>query len=364
MNRLPKINMSKTLCIVGFILVSCVLASAQLVRPRKPSEPVTKPEEKPYQTAPSRAEVENMSESPIRNISVGSNLRNVMISFSAFPNTVPIVELGSRKPFVGADGRWAFPTGSWSVARPAEGDKAHGKYFVDMNQELESGNYYYIINSHSDESPNPKRAQISGKFLIRSGLYLVRYKGFICDQTTDGPGSDEIYVALTGVSASNALEFATTMEPRSGVLEDVRSGRVSPGPGRVVSWGNDASTPAYLSVMLMEHDYGDSDRIKLTLETALGQGIAALAFNAPLTKLTGAQLAQAMYGASIAAASSLDLNDDVIGVVTRTLSGDELREMARSPNAVEKGITYDFFTEHRGHGGVYRIFFDVIETSN
>ena len=54
----------------------------------------------------------------------------------------------------------------------------------------------------------------------------------------------------------------------------------------------------------------------------------------------------------------------ILGVVTRTISGDELREMARSPNSVEKGIQYDFFTEHRGHGGVYRIFFDVIETGN
>ncbi len=362
MKHLKDLNL--VLCSVGLALLCSFAAGAQLVRPRKPTEPAIKQEEKPYKPAPTRAEIEDMSEPLIRNVSVGSNVRNVTISFSAFPNTVPIVELGSRKPIVGADRRWAFPTGSWSVARPAEGDKANGKYLVDMNQELEPGTYYYIINTHSDETPNAKHAQTSGRFLIRSGLYLVRYKGFICDHTTDGPGSDEIYVAVTGVSPSNALEFSTTMEPRSGVLEDVRSGRVYPGPGRVVSWGNDDSTPAYLSVMLMEHDYGDSDRIKLALETALGQGIAALAFNAPLTQLTGAQLAHAMYGASIAAASSLDLNDDVIGVVTRTLSGEELREMARRPNAVEKGIQFDFFTEHRGHGGVYRIFFDVIETGN
>lgn len=346
----------------GLALFCWSVASAQLVRPRKPAEPVIKPVEKPYTPAPTRAEIEDMSESLIRNVSVGSNVRNVTISFSAFPNTVPIVEIGSRKPIVGADRRWSFPTGSWSVARPANGDKANGRYFLDMNQELESGTYYYIINAH-DES-NAKRAQISGKFLIRSGLYLVRYKGFICDQTSDGPGSDEIYFAVTGVSPSNALEFSTALEPRSGVFGDVSSGRVNSGPGRVVSWGNDASTPAYLSVMVMEHDYGDSDRIKLALEAALGQGIAAMAFNAPLTHLTGAQLAHAMYGASIAAASSLDLNDDVIAVVTRTLSGDELRDMARRPEAVEKGIQYDFFTEHRGHGGIYRIFFDVIETAN
>lgn len=349
---------------VGLVLFCWTVASAQLVRPRKPTEAAIKQEEKPYKPAPTRAEIEDMSESLIRNVSVGSNVRNVTISFSAFPNAVPIVEIGSRKPIVGGDRRWAFPTGSWSVARPAEGDKANGKYFVDMNQELESGTYYYIINAHSNEGSNAKRAQISGKFLIRSGVYLVRYKGFICDRTTDGPGSDEIYVVLTGVSPGNALEFSTTLEPRSSAFEDVRNGRVYPGPGTVVSWGNDASTPAYLSVMLMEHDHGDSDRVKLALEAALYQGIAAFALNAPFTQLTGTQLAHAMYGASIAAAASLDLNDDVIGVVTRTLNGDELREMARRPKAVEKGIQYDFITEHRGHGGVYRIFFDVIETGN
>ena len=352
------------LCALGWVVTWSFSSPAQLVRPRKPTEPVIKQEEKPYKTAPTQTEIENASQSPIRGVSVGSNVRNVMISFSAFPNTVPIVEVGLRKPVVGADGRFAFPNGSWSVARPAGGDKANGKYFVDMNQELEPGSYYYIINAQNDESSNAKRAQISGKFLVRSGLYLVRYKGFICDKTTDGPGSDEIYLAVTGVSPSNALEFSTSMEPRSGVFEDVRTGRVYAGPGRAVSWGNDASTPAYVSVMLMEHDYDDAERIKLGLETALGQGIAALAFNAPLSQLTGAQLAHAMYGASIAAATSLDLNDDLIGVVTRTLSGEELREMATRPNAVEKGIQYDFFTEHRGHGGVYRIFFDVIEIGN
>lgn len=349
---------------LGLAVLWSSAAHAQLVRPRKPTEPVIKQEEKPYKTAPTRTEIETMSKSEIRNISVGSNVRNVMISFSAFPNTVPVVEVGSRKPVIGADGRWAFPTGSWSVARPAGGDKAIGNYSVDMNQELESGSYYYIINASNEDSSNAKRAQITGKFLIRSGLYLVRYKGFICDQTTDGPGSDEIYFSITGISPSNALEFSTSIEPRSGVLEDVRTGKVHAGPGTVVSWGNDASTPAYLSVMLMEHDFGDEERIKLGLEAALGQRIAGLVFNTPLTQLTGAQLAHAMYGASIAAATMLDLDDDIIGVVTRTLSGEELREMARRPNAVEKGIQYDFFTEHRGHGGVYRIFFDVIETGN
>ena len=352
------------LCSFGLVLLCWSVTSAQLVRPRKPTEPAIKQEEKPYKPAPTRAEIEDMSVSSIRSVSVGSNVRNVTIQFSAFPNTVPIVEIGSRKPIVGADRRWSFPSGSWSVARPAEGDKANGKYFVDMNQELESGTYYYIINARSDESSNAKRAQSSGRFLIRSGLYLVRYKGFICDRTTDGPGSDEIYVALTGVSPGNALEFSTTLEPRSGAFEGVNSGRANPGPGSVVSWGNDAVTPAYLSVMVMEHDDGDSDRVKSALETALGQGIAAMAFNAPLTRLAGVELANAMYGASIAAAASLDLSDDVIGVVTRTLSGEELREMARRPKAVEKGIQYDFATEHRGHGGVYRIFFDVIETGN
>ena len=337
---------------------------AQLVRPRKPTEPVIKQEEKPYKTAPTQAEIENASVSPIHGVSVGTNVRDVMISFSAFPNTVPIVEVGSRKPVVGTDGRFSFPKGSWSVARPARGDKAKGYYYVEMNQELEPGSYYYIINAHSDEGSNPKRAQTSGKFLVRSGFYLVRYKGFICDRTTDGPGSDEIFFAVTGVSPSNALEFSTSMEPRSGVLEGVRSGQVYTGPGTVVSWGNDASTPAYLSVMLMEHDFDDAERVKLGLETALGQRIASVAFNAPLSQLTGAQLAQAMFGAAVAAATSLDLDDDLIGVVTRTISGEELREMARSPNLVEEGIQYDFFTEHRGHGGVYRIFFDVIETGN
>jgi hypothetical protein len=82
----------------GLALLWSSVANAQLVRPRKPTEAAIKQEEKPYKPAPTRAEIEDMTEPLIRDVSVGSNVRNVTISFSAFPNTVPIVEIGSRKP--------------------------------------------------------------------------------------------------------------------------------------------------------------------------------------------------------------------------------------------------------------------------
>jgi hypothetical protein len=74
-------------------------------------------------------------ESSIRDVRVAQNAQSVIISFSAFPNTVPLVELAKVQPRVGADRYWGFPPGSESVARPAGGDKDEGEYTVDMNQE-------------------------------------------------------------------------------------------------------------------------------------------------------------------------------------------------------------------------------------
>ena len=127
----------ETLCAFGLVLLFINLAPAQPARTRKPAAPVVKPEEKPA-TAPTRSQVEAMSEL-IRNVQVAVGTRTVTISFSTFPNVVPLVELAAAKPRLGGDGRWGFPANSGSITRPAGGDKANGNYRVDINQELEPG---------------------------------------------------------------------------------------------------------------------------------------------------------------------------------------------------------------------------------
>ncbi len=76
------------------------------------------------------------------------------------------------------------------MTRPAGGDKEKGEYSVDMNQELEADTtYHYIISARSDNDPNARRTQMIGKFTSRSAripVYVVRYRGFICQERRMG----------------------------------------------------------------------------------------------------------------------------------------------------------------------------------
>jgi azurin len=67
-----------------------------------------------------------------------------------------------------------------------------------------------------------------------------------------------------------------------------------------------------------------------------------------------------MFGISDAIERAINPGDDVIGTTTRLITADEMRSMANQPSTVERGIQYNFFTWHRGHGGIYRVYFDVV----
>ena len=89
-------RITETLCLVCQVLLFANIVSAQRIRPRNPTEPVVKQEEKPM-TAPTREQMETISEL-ISHVQVAVGTRAVTISFSTFPNTVPLVELGSVQP--------------------------------------------------------------------------------------------------------------------------------------------------------------------------------------------------------------------------------------------------------------------------
>lgn len=363
MNRLSKSNISKTLCLAGLVLMSCALTSAQVVRPRKPSQPVTKGEKKPYKTGPTRGELDTIVEL-IRHVQVGVGTQTVTISFSAVPNTVPLVELAKTQPRV-VDGRWQFPTGSGSVTRPAGGDKANGAYTVDMNQDLEPGStYYYIISNQSDDSPNARRAQVTGKFSTNPANFLVRYRGFICEGKTDGPGADEIYAIISASFADPAGRPGTVTERHpAAIVEGVESGDVRTDPGRDIYQGK--AQNLLLSITLMEHDDGDPYKYRNDFDRAVVGAYAKLVATYPqllfTEPLTGSRLASALFGVSDAIERAFNPGDDVIGTTTRLITTDEMRSMANQPSTVERGIQYNFFTWHRGHGGIYRVYFDIIQ---
>jgi hypothetical protein len=83
----------------------------------------------------------------ITNVQVKVDKQNVIISFKARPNIVPVVAICNVRPVKGADSLWNFPAGSGYKTHGATGDKAKGEYSADMAQELEADTmYYYIIN--------------------------------------------------------------------------------------------------------------------------------------------------------------------------------------------------------------------------
>lgn len=355
-------RIGKTLCALGVVLLLWNFAHAQPVRPRKPNEPVVKPEEKPA-TAPTREQVEVMSEL-IRNVQVAIGTRTVTISFSTFPNTVPLVELANVEPKLGRDGRWGFPAGSRSITRPAGGDKLNGNYRVDMNQQLEpASTYYYIISARSNQTSNATRAQTTGKLTSNPATYIVRYRGFRCEETTDGPGSDEIYVI---VSASFADSFGrpgtiTEQHPEA-IIENVSNGETFGDKGRNVYQGRPQNL--LLTVTLMEHDQGNPYEYRNAVNAAVVGAYAKLVMTYPpllfADPLTGFPVSRAMLSVSTAVEGVLGAGDDVIGTTTRLISTDEMRSLANQPSSNDGGTHYNFFTEHRGHGGVYRVYFDVV----
>lgn len=352
----------ETLCAFGLVLLFINLASAQPARTRKPAAPVVKPEEKPA-TAPTRSQVEAMSEL-IRNVQVAVGTRTVTISFSTFPNVVPLVELAAVKPRLGGDGRWGFPANSGSITRPAGGDKANGNYRVDMNQELEPGStYYYIISARSDATSNAQRAQTTGRLSSNPPTYLVRYRGFRCDKTTDGPGSDEIYVIVAASFADPVGRPGTVTErhPHT-ILEDVSNNQIFGDAGRHVYQGRPQNL--LLTVTVMEHDQGDPNEYRNAVNTAVVGAYGTLVSTYPFLlftePLTGFPLSGSLLNVSAAVEGVLGAGDDVIGTTTRLISTDEMRRMANEPSSTDGDTRYNFFTVHRGHGGVYRVYFDVI----
>jgi len=349
----------ETLCAFGLLLLFVNLAVAQPARMRKPTAPVVRPEEKPA-TAPSRAEVEAMTEL-IRNVQVAVGTRTVTISFSTFANTVPLVELAPVKPRLGRDGRWGFPANSGSITRPAGGDKANGNYRVDMNQELEPGStYYYIINARTS---NAQRVQTTGTLSLNPATYVVRYRGFRCDKKTDGPGSDEIYVIIAASFADPAGRPGTVTEKHpDAILEGVSSGEIFVDAGRNVYQGRPQNV--LLTVAVMEHDQGDPYEYRNAVNTAVVGAYGALVATYPFLlftePLSGFPISGSMLKVSSAVEGVLGAGDDVIGTTARLISTDDMRRMANAPSSSDGGTQYNFFTVHRGHGGVYRVYFDVV----
>jgi len=208
--------------------------------------------------------------------------------------------------------------------------------------------------------------------------YTVRYKGLWCQEETNGPGSDEIYVITSGVAINSSTNrtLETLSHPlgtQSSQYGDVDSLEERLGPVAVVYTGSPDTLS--LAVVVMEHDYGDPNHYRDEVKVFV-DGAIALA-----TYLWGPAAALAYFKDNIVDAINwiLGTGDDVISSEVVTWERPELEALAVSqpvfyqgtklqvttnpfvptPVNIQTGLLIHFFTEHHGDGSKYMVGFDI-----
>ncbi len=360
-----------TLCLIACILLFPTLVSAQVVRPRDRNAPVTKPSnEPPVRTNPS-PELKNIVEADgIREESVTPRENDVVITFRARPSVAPIVEVSNEAPVQGDGGRLDFVnrrTMSKATPAPDRIEIVPNLYTVSFSKLERGTTYYYIVTIPPSDGASTRQYQ--GTFTTKSSsqelMFQVRYRGFICEEKTDGPGADEIYV-MTTVSAEGGLipDVSVSVHPHV-VVDDVESGDVHGDPGRV--FHESVAEDILLTVVLMEHDDGNPTESAQKFMTSIKDALAVLAKKHPELNIDGnlsLQRVVKFYSDAVdSVGSALSNDDDEIGTVSRIITADDMKRMgSQDPSTKPKaqGITYDFFTEHRGHGGVYKVYFEIV----
>ena len=359
----------QTLCAVGLVLLFSTLADAQMVRPRKPSEPVVQPSnEPPVRTKPS-PELKNLVEAEgIREVKVTPGEQNVEIFFQARSGVTPVVELAKEKPAQGEGGQLEFRNRramSKAKSAPPNVDEIVAAGYTASFAELERGaRYYYIITLPPADGRSTRQYQ--GFFTTKpEPFFSVRYRGFICEEKTDGPGSDEIYAVVTVSAGGGFIPYTSVTVHPHVVVDDVESGDVHGDPGRVFheSYAEDI----LVTVRLMEHDGGNPIEEAQKFMTSVKDALAVLAKKMPELNVDGNLNLQAVVNffsdAIDSAGSALGTDDDVLGTVSRVITAEEMKNLGSREEGSKdtaQGIPYDFFTEHSGHGGVYKVYFDII----
>lgn len=197
---------------------------------------------------------------------------------------------------------------------------------------------------------------------IEVGDVTVRYKGLICFGETDwdqGSSSDEPYLIFAVVSQEVLYAPETQIYTRVDG-GDYRSDDIELYRGRPY--------PFSLTVVLMEHDFGDPEKFRKRVEQGVmtaGHGLAAAAAHIPLVGpflAAGLEWALAEFGDDITDAVNevLDTDDDHLGSVSMVISAKQMVTMTRATLFQEKGIAHHIGTPIiSGEGASYRAYFDV-----
>ena len=192
---------------------------------------------------------------------------------------------------------------------------------------------------------------------------VVHYTGLMCfkesleDQSSD---SDEPYVVIgivtpfgSGAYRSRTYSDVDSNESYRDLMEIYRGK-----PNGIA-----------LTLRLMEHDYGDRNKITqdiakgmtqvhklgteaLKLIPVVGSGIAAIA---------GPLIQQFIPGIAGAVNSIFGFGDDEIGRQTIVLTGKDMILAARRSNSTQRGIGFKFASNNlRGGGSNYQVYFGLV----
>jgi hypothetical protein len=172
---------------------------------------------------------------------------------------------------------------------------------------------------------------------------------------------DEPYVILGVVSPTG------TLVARSQVYEDVDGGESRPD---LIEIYRGKPFGINISVLLMEHDFGDPNKYKETMHEAtkaaaagITAGIAAIPIAGPFLAMAAAPLlAEAVPVVAEELNRLLHTQDDRLGEVTLNVTAKQMVVLAaRTTNSVEKGVGFKLETPLFSHdGATYKVYFGLV----
>lgn len=193
---------------------------------------------------------------------------------------------------------------------------------------------------------------------------VVHYTGVVCFGETDSDQlspSDEPYVVMGVIDPTRTSAF------RSRIYEGVDAGEGRPDLIEIYRGKPGGLT---ISVLLIERDYGNPDKYKEAMQSAVGTafaGITALIAIIPVVGPVIAGIAGPILSVVAPTVGSelnrlLDTDDDLVGQTTLVITAKQLAVLAsRTANSKEKDVGFKLATPLlTGHGASYKAYFDIV----
>lgn len=198
---------------------------------------------------------------------------------------------------------------------------------------------------------------------------VIRFVGFKCFGTTDGPGSDEPYLIISVYSPDNRTKVQTTRIPEGDPFEDVDEGTIRVSTKMI--WQG-APLRMQVFTILMEHDNGDPEEVKKSVQDKLNESIdEAAAAGAALVGGFGLPIPEGVVrdvlGVITLGISTLAGNlfgDSTIGTDSFPVYGSELEKAAENPYPIrlmDDGVNrYTHETSLiSGSGASYKVYYEI-----